>query len=242
VFFPKYRSLPPERPPPAAEVTAAREADTGQPREEDNLATNTVFQNLRLQLSNADVDIAEARSKLGSFQAVVESLNRDVDKIAQVETQLKQLNRDYAVIQARHQELLSRWEDLQAKKRLDPVTDNVKFRRIEPPFALVDPIGPNRPMLLAAALVFALGAGAGIAFVLNQVYPVYSSRRSVRTLSGLPVLGSITMILSPAELARRRLAAGAWALSIVALLGASALLISSAGAMSWLRSLAGVVA
>src|SRR5690606_1215219 len=122
------------------------------------LETNPVYQNLRIQLSNADVELAELRAELRSYEDTIEQLRRDVDKIAQVETELKQLNRDYDVVQARHQELLRRWESLQAKNRLDPVTEQIQFRTIEPPFALAQPIAPNRPLLLAAAFVFALGA------------------------------------------------------------------------------------
>ncbi len=133
-----------------------------------------------------------------------------------METQLKQLNRDYDIVQGRHQELVRRWEDLQAKKRLDPVTDDVQFRRIEPPFALAEPVGPNRPILLAAVLFFALVGGGALAFGLNQLHPVYFTRRSMR-VSGLPVLGAVTMLLTPALARRRRAAMLAWAACYAAL-------------------------
>jgi hypothetical protein len=168
------------------------------------LEANPVYQNLRIQLSDADVALVEAQARLNAERAEVAQLRRDVDKITQVETELKQLNRDYDVVTSRHQELLKRWEDLQAKKRLDPVTDNVQFRRIEPPFALADPVGPNRPLLLVAVLFFALSAGAGLAFSLNQVNATFFTREKLREAAGLPVLGSIRMMLTPEAAAQRR--------------------------------------
>jgi polysaccharide chain length determinant protein (PEP-CTERM system associated) len=182
------------------------------------LEMNPVYQNLRVQLSNADVELVELRSQLDSNRATVARLQRDVDKISEVETQLKQLNRDYGVVQARHQELLRRWEDLQAKNRLDPVTDQVQFRRIEPPFAMADPVGPNRPLLLAGVLVFALGAGGGIAFALNRVNPTFFTRRALTRAAALPVLGAVTMILDPAQLRYRRLEGVLWVATYVGLL------------------------
>ena len=173
------------------------------------LELNPVYQNLRLQLSNTEVELVETSGQLRAAEDTVAGLRRDVDKIAQVETQLKQLNRDYDVVQARYRELLRRWEDLQAKKRLDPVTDNVQFRRIEPPFALPDPVGPNRPLLLGATIAFALALGGGLAFVLNHLAPTYFSRRSIR-LAGLPVLGSVSMLIDRAAQRRRRFATFAW--------------------------------
>jgi polysaccharide chain length determinant protein (PEP-CTERM system associated) len=192
----------------------------------DSLKVNPVYQNLRVQLSATDVELVEVRGQLKTHESAVAGLRRDVDKIAEVETQLKQLNRDYTVVQTRHQELLRRWEDLQAKKRLDPVTDNVQFRRIEPPFALADPVAPNRPLFLVAVLVFALGLGGAIAFGMNRLYPVYFSRRSIRKIAGLPVLGAISMLLEPAVVRRRRNAALAWAGTYVVLFMATIVVIA----------------
>jgi len=202
------------------------------------LEVNPVYQNLRLQLSQTDVDLAESRGKLRSYESAVAQLRRDVDKIAQVETELKQLNRDYDVISGRHQELIRRWEDLQARKRLDPVTDNVQFRRIEPPFALADPVGPNRPLLLTGVLVAALVAGGALAFGLNHLRPVYFSRRSLRA-TGVPVLGAVGMMLTPGATQQKRLAAAAWASAYLLLLvSTGAVILFSSQAAQLLRALA----
>jgi polysaccharide chain length determinant protein (PEP-CTERM system associated) len=193
----------------ATEIEAARAAGLS-PRS-DALDANPVYENLRIQLSNAEVELAALRAELQSQQREVTRLRRDVDKIGAVETDLKRLNRDYGVVKARYQEMLERWEILQSKKRLDPVTDNVQFTTLEPPFAPVRPVGPNRPLLLTGALLFALAAGAGIAFALNQVKPVFYSRRSIASVTGVPVLGTISMLLSPAEKRKRRRRVFAWA-------------------------------
>lgn len=181
------------------------------------LDTNPVYQNLRIQLSTAELELAELRATLAAEESEVERLRRDVDKITQVEADLKQLNRDYDVVQARHQELLRRWEDLQAKKRLDPVTDNVQFRRIEPPFANADPVGPNRPLLLAGVFVLALGSAGAFAFGLNQMKPTFFARTSLRRSIEFPVLGAISLILTPEAAARRRDDALLWCLGLAVL-------------------------
>jgi polysaccharide chain length determinant protein (PEP-CTERM system associated) len=177
---------------------------------EQPLQANPVYQNLRIQLSNAEVAIAGLQTQLSTNQGAVAQLRADVDKIAEVEAALKQLNRDYGVIQSRYQELLERREKLESKERLDPVTDAVQFRTLEPPFAAFRPIGPNRPIMLIAVLMFAIGAGVAITFGLNQLQPVFFTRRSLQRIGGVPVLGSVSMLLAPDELNRRRRAAYAW--------------------------------
>jgi hypothetical protein len=121
-------------------------------------------------------------------------------------------------VQGRHTELLKRWEDLQAKMRLDPVTDGVQFRRIEPPFAAAEPAGPNRPMMLAGVLVAAIGAALAAAFVLSELNPVFFTRPALSRRVDIPVLGSITMILTPDAVAKRRRETVVWATACIVLL------------------------
>lgn len=179
--------------------------------ETNTLDANPVYQNLRLQLSDADVELVALQEELATSRRQVAQLRADVDKISEVETELKQLNRDYGVVESRYQELLKRWETLQSRNRLDTVTDNVQFRPVEPPFVPEKPVAPNRPLLLVAVLIFAIGAGVAIAFALNQLRPVFYSRRSITEATGLPVLGSVGLIMSPIDRTRRRLRNLAWA-------------------------------
>jgi uncharacterized protein involved in exopolysaccharide biosynthesis len=175
------------------------------------IESNPIYQNLRQQLSDADVELVALQAERVSKSQEVAELREDVDKIADVEAELKKLNRDYGVIEARHQELLRRWETLQSKKRLDQVTEKVQFNILEPPFAPAEPVSPNRPLLLTVMLVVALGAGCGVAFLLSQLKPVFFNRRVLSQVSGLPVLGSVSFIMSPDEIASRRRGTIAWA-------------------------------
>jgi polysaccharide chain length determinant protein (PEP-CTERM system associated) len=189
-----------------------------------SLDANPVYQNLRLQLSTAEVELASLEEQLREDQRLVAQLRSDVDKIGEVETQLKQLNRDYSVVEIRHQELLRRWETLQSKKRMDPYSDTVQFNVMEPPFASAIPVAPNRPMLLTAVLVFALGTGGAVAFALNQLNPVFFTRISITETCGLPVLGSVSLIMSSVEKARRRRRLVVW-------VGANLFLVATVGAV-----------
>ncbi len=208
----------------------------------ESLDANPVYQTLKIQYNTAEVDLSQARTQLADNQNAVAALRRDVDKITEVEAQLKQLNRDYNVVQSRHQELLKRREDLMATKRLDPVTDNVQFRRIEPPFALANPVGPKRPMLLAAVLAIALGGGLAVAFAFNQLDPVYFTRKRLGSATAFPILGSISMILTPEAVAKRRAEAIAWAGAYFVLLVFTAIAVLFAGqASTVLRALTGGV-
>jgi polysaccharide chain length determinant protein (PEP-CTERM system associated) len=198
----------------------------------DSLDANPVYQSLRLQLSTAEVQLVTLAEQHRTQQQQVAQLRDDVDKIAEVEKDLKRLNRDYGVVSDRHQQLLERWESLQSKKRIDPVTDQVQFDILEPPFAATKPVAPSRPVLLAAGLVVALGAGAALAFGLNQLRPVFFSRRTVKRMTGLPVLGSVSMIMLPAEIEARRRMTLLWAGASLGLIAAAIVVMGFADPIS----------
>jgi len=201
-------------------------------RETNSLDMNPVYQNLRLQLSNANVELAALTEEHSTRRRTVAQLRADVDKIAVVEIELKKLNRDYGVVESRHQELLRRWETLQSKKRLDPVTDTVQFNILEPPFANAKPVAPNRPVLLIAVLILALGAGGAVALGLNELKPVFFDRRNLARVAGLPVLGSVSMIMSPEDASARHRKTLAWTGANLALLVFGVVVITLAGPIS----------
>jgi polysaccharide chain length determinant protein (PEP-CTERM system associated) len=202
-----------------AEQEAAKAAGVRpQSGSDQPLEANPVYQNLRIELSDTEVELASLRAQLATQRAQEARLREDVDKIAEVDLNLKMLNRDYSVVQGRYQELLKRRETLRSKQRLDPVTDTVQFRTLEPPFASIDPVGPNRPLLLAGLLVIAIGSGTAITFLLNQLKPVFYTRRAVRKFSGLPILGSVSLLMSPQEQHSKRIWAMGWVAACLTLI------------------------
>jgi len=176
-----------------------------------SLDANPVYQNLRLQLSNAEVELVALQEQYSTNQRLVARLRSDVEKISQVETDLKRLNRDYGVVEGRYHVLLGRWETLQSKKRLDPVIDQVRFTILEPPFTPAKPVAPNRPLMLVVVLVFSLGSGVAIAFGLNQLKPVFFTRQTVARVAGVPVLGRVSLIVSPDNIVVKKRMAVVWA-------------------------------
>lgn len=158
------------------------------------LDVNPVYQSLRVEMSRAQVELAELREQIAEAQASVSNLHTKVDTIPQIEAELKRLNRDYEVNRAQHQALLQRLESARLSESAEASTENVKFRIIEPAARPLIPTGPKRGLYMTAALLGALGAGLALAIGLGQLKPVFLSRAMLRDITGLPVLGTITFL------------------------------------------------
>ena len=176
--------------PPGANVT-------GEQAFVRSLDMNPVYQNLRLALSQSDADIAEMRGQLAAQQAVVADLRSKVNSMPEIEAELARLNRDYEVNKQQYDTLLQRLESARISEQADQNTESVKFRIIEPPTLPVKPSGPVRPVLNTMVLLAALGAGLGIAVLFAQLHPTFATRESLQRGIDRPVLGTISVAMSP---------------------------------------------
>jgi hypothetical protein len=172
---------------------------------------------MRVRLSEAEAQLVDLQAKLELQQRAVRQLQTDVDKIIEVERQLDAMTQDAGIMEGRYKEARSRWEELQSTKRLEPVADQVEYRRIEPPFAPEEAAGPPRRIYLGAVTAFSVGGGGALAFGLNMLMPAFFSRRSLARVAELPVLGSVSLITSTGQRARVRADQLAWLLVVLAL-------------------------
>lgn len=156
------------------------------------LGANPVYQNIQLQLNQADVDIAALRGKIAGSQNNIANLKRLVDTAPQVEAEFSRLNRDYDVTRTAYQALVQRLEQSRLSQQAEE-TGIVRFEVIDPPSAAFKPVWPNRPLFLIAALIVGLGAAAVLTWLLHQLKPVFNSVRELNEITGLPVLGVVSM-------------------------------------------------
>ncbi|ANB02191.1 XrtA system polysaccharide chain length determinant [Ectothiorhodospira sp. BSL-9] len=169
---------------------------------EDQLASNPYFQQLRSSLSNTEVELASLRSREQRQQSDLEELERLVNVIPDIEAELKRLDRDYNVNQQQYNQLLQRRESAAISRRVEEGGDQVQFRVIEPARVPSSPSAPNRPAMFSASLVGGLAVGAGLAFLIGLLRPVYDNRRTLNSVTGFPVLGVVSQV-SNARIKRR---------------------------------------
>ncbi len=163
------------------------------------LSTSPVYQGMRTMLGQAEAEIAELQIRVGEYENRVNDLNGKVNTIPEVEARLKQLNRDYAVVSANHQEMLERRESARLSEDLEASSSDVIFRVIEPPFVPTAPSEPDKLLLNAAVLLASVLVGAGVALLISLINPVISNTRTLTNISGFPLLGVVPYHQSQAE-------------------------------------------
>jgi polysaccharide chain length determinant protein (PEP-CTERM system associated) len=155
---------------------------------------NPIYQNTKMAIGATEAEMAEVRSQIGNQQGQIEQLRGAIDRIPQVEAELKRLDRNYDVNKRQYDSLVQRLESANISTEAEQTADSVKFRVVEPPVVPLAPIGPNRFLLSSLVLVASLAAGLATALLLAQMRPVFTSRDALGRISGLPVLGAITKL------------------------------------------------
>ncbi|MGI4848392.1 MAG: XrtA system polysaccharide chain length determinant [Janthinobacterium lividum] len=163
-----------------------------------------LMQQLNMSLSTAEAKVASMRARVDEFSSRNARLQGQLTAGPQVESELTQLNRDYTVNKENYDKLVERRESARLSGDLNATTDMIKFRVVDPPTVPLRPTGPDRPKLVSAVFAAALLAGVGFALLMSQIRPTFVSQHSLREVTGLPILGAVSMNWTPLEKTKRK--------------------------------------
>jgi polysaccharide chain length determinant protein (PEP-CTERM system associated) len=179
-----------------------------------------MLQQMNVALSVSEARVASLRARVDEYNSRNAAMRSQSNAAPEVEAQLAQLNRDYAVNRDNYQKLVERRESAKLSGDLSSATDMLTFRVIDPPTVPLLPAGPNRPRLFSLVFVGALVAGLVVALLMSQVRPTFLSQGSLREVTGVPILGSIGMNWTNEQKVKRRRRLYAMAASVLALFSA----------------------
>ncbi len=182
------------------------------------LTSSPVYLGMRQMLAETEARIASLEVRVVEYEGEVKELEEKVSTIPEIESQLKQLDRDYGVVKSQHSALLKRRELARLGQDVEQKASDVTFRVIDPPYVPLKPSEPNKTLLNAMVLGVGLLAGIGAAFLVSLIRPVIFDVHTLMSLTGLPVLGSVSMSLQYEQQRRERYGALIFTSLVVCLL------------------------
>jgi polysaccharide chain length determinant protein (PEP-CTERM system associated) len=179
-----------------------------------------MLQQMNVALSVEEARVASLKARVGEYSARLERLRAQSTQAPEMEAQLAQLNRDYAINKDNYEKLVQRREAAKLSGDLSSATDMMSFRVIDPPTVPQTPAGPNRLRYYAIVFAAALMAGLGSAFLMSQIRPTFLSQHSLREVTGVPILGSIGMNWTEQQRSSRRRRLYAFGMAVASLITA----------------------
>lgn len=154
---------------------------------------------------------AERQATVSALTARKSQLMGDIARITAQQIQnpgiaaeYDRINGEYTAFKAQYDKLLAQREQVRMRGEVQTETDAIRIELLDPPSKPTAPAAPNRPLFLTLVLLAGIGGGVGVAFGLSQVRTSYATAARLERASGLPVIGSITEVVTPERQLDRR--------------------------------------
>jgi polysaccharide biosynthesis transport protein len=166
---------------------------------------NPMYTTLRTMQAEKSATAAALGARKAQLQAeLAQFAVKQIDEPS-VAAEQQRLNRDYEVLKTKYDELLAEREKKRLLSQVQSENGTIKFRVIDPPSSPRKPTAPDRPLLLTGVLIAGLLSGIGAAFAKSQLQTTYTNAPRLEKASGLPVIGSISEVLTvPQKVERAR--------------------------------------
>lgn len=174
----------------ASKETVAQSDD---PLIKPSVMANPYIQTIKIALNEAEAEVASSQARVNELQQRVDKIGQELNSRLTVETELKNLNRDYDAIKANYEKLLESREQAKMSEKVDNQAEALKFKIADAPNKPLRASSPNRELLFSLILVGGFICGLGLALVLYFIRPTIMSTLQLRQITGLPVLGSVSL-------------------------------------------------
>lgn len=182
----------------AADIEAKKRVAKNKPFAQDESA-----QRGRITLAEAEAQVASLRFRAGDAQTRMNQLRAAANRVPQVEAEFAQLTRDYENARRNYEAIQARRDKAALSEDADASRGD-QFRLIDPPRTSNEPIFPSRRNLAPMVVLLALLAGVIASAACDRLLPTFDSAKSMRLIANRPVLGSVSMLVSPAMQKRSR--------------------------------------
>jgi polysaccharide biosynthesis transport protein len=169
-----------------------------------NSSPNPAFSSLQGMLAERGAAVTALQSRKASIEADMTQLASKQTAEPGVASAMTGINRDYETLKVQYDKLVADRDNVRMRGQVETQTDAVQFNVINRPTLSSVPAAPNRPLLLALVLFAGLGAGVGAAFALGHLQTSYPTAAKLERASGLPVIGSISQMLTGAQRDERK--------------------------------------
>jgi len=149
---------------------------------------------LQGQLGQVRAQIRDYEQRIDAVKQKLQTYNQRVEETAQVEMELRDMERSYTTIQQRYQDLLNRKLNAQMAEELEKRQKGEQFRVIDPAIPPNSPFQPDVRKIAMMTVFLGLGLGGGLAFARESLDPAFYSVEEVESILGAKVVVSLPQV------------------------------------------------
>ena len=182
---------------------------------------NPAYVQIRAKIASTEGEIARLKNRQEEIKAKIADFEKRVAETYQVQRAYSELTRDHENTLAKYRELRSKQLQAELAQNLESENKGESFSLIEPPSVPSKAEKPNRPKLLVLGLGASVGAGLGLALLVEMFFGGVRGYTQVAHIVGKSPLVVIPVITTTRELARRKTLRNRWIIIAILLAIAS---------------------
>jgi uncharacterized protein involved in exopolysaccharide biosynthesis len=184
------------------QLAVAQQGPTAAP---DKSPDNPAYIQVKAQREGSVNERNSLAKKIGALKGQIGELEGHLASAPAVERDYMVMVREMENDQAEYRTIKQRQMEADSSQHLEAERKGERMTLIEPPVTPTEPASPNRTMIVSLGVLFAVGAAAGIAALLNLVDTSVRSRRDLTTLLSVPPLAVLPWIETQADVQHYRL-------------------------------------
>jgi len=174
------------------------------PESKDENALDVTTQNILNAISAAKNETALLQQNERTLRESKIEIEANLEQIPQVERALEALNRDYRNLLAKYQDIRSKQLQAELARTLEEDQKAERFTLLEPPSLPSSPSKPNRKKLIGFSLVLSLGAGLGLAFLMEIANGAIRGPNNLAYIAQMDPIAQIPYIETTIDRKKRR--------------------------------------
>ncbi len=185
-----------------------RRVTTSRSGSQSRAPNNPDYIRVQRQVSALDESIRVAELRRARLRSEIEELEQSIAIAPRVEQEWRALNRGYEAARAEFTSVMQRSTQARLSERLEDESKGQRFTLLESARIPVTPIEPNRVSIIFLGFVLALGAGIGLAALVDSLDTTIRGVRDLSELLEMPPIVTIPYMMTARELGIRRVKAG----------------------------------
>jgi succinoglycan biosynthesis transport protein ExoP len=183
-------------------------------------ADNPAYINLKTQIETIQMEIKSLREEKDQLAHELDVYQQRIEGTPHVEKELNALTRDYENSKNRYAELSNKLMNAKVVQGMEGEQKGERFRITSPAYLPQKPSKPNRSAIMLLSFLIAVGLSSALVVVQESVDDSIKTSSNLKELCGLPVLASVSYILTDQEKRSRRFKRIGWTCITIFILGA----------------------
>lgn len=160
---------------------------------------NPIYITLKTQIESTEMEMQELEKDKAKLSNEIDLYQTRIQNTPHVEKELNSLNREYDNLQRNYVEMSKKLMNAQVVQEMEGEEKGERFSITSPAYLPQKPSKPNRFAIILLSFLIAIGLSSVLVVTFESVDNSIKTSDQVKILTGVPVLSSITYIVTERE-------------------------------------------